>query len=152
SDRSRRTATGQEQVNEGSVPPNALHVDPMDRRTVAEPIVPRMTTAQHPSPHAQHAPTQPGISLHPHAVTLMGAVPQQLAATPQLGRAAGMMAAMPGSGYPSMLGSSPAGLDPKLGSLSGAEPVHAAPPSVAVHDYIETLNVLVALLEQERGE
>lgn len=33
-----------------------------------------------------------------------------------------------------------------------SEPLPAAPPSVAMHDFLETLNVFIALLEQERGE
>jgi response regulator RpfG family c-di-GMP phosphodiesterase len=67
----------------------------------------------------------------------------------QLGAAASLMAAipMPNAGYP------PSASDPAPAAYhaSMSEPA-PAPASVAIHDFLETLNVFVALLEQERGE
>jgi response regulator RpfG family c-di-GMP phosphodiesterase len=74
----------------------------------------------------------------------------------QLGAAATLMAAaLPGPASPAYAPVMSAGMSdvapqlPYVASLS--EPV-PAPASVAMHDYLETLNVFVALLEQERGE
>lgn len=123
--------------SEGSVPPASVPmVDPMDRRTLAE-GVPRITqqhthhgTSQQHTLHGATPAVGSSPSLHPHPHAVPMPAPIQVAAS--------MIAALPGQQqpYPQLLGN--------------AEP---APVSgIAPHDYIETLNVLVALLEQERGE
>jgi response regulator RpfG family c-di-GMP phosphodiesterase len=157
SDRTRRTLSGQEQqaggsgvqglptssFSEGSVPPAAVPmVDPLERRTMVE-GVPRVTQ-QHTLHGATHHGATPALgstpSLHPHAVPLAGVSPMAAAAPLQV---ASMMAALPGQQqpYPQLLGN----------AVPLPEPAAAA-SGIAPHDYIETLNVLVALLEQERGE
>lgn len=145
----RRTVTGQDPpiVQEGSVPPSGL--DAMDRRTVVEGL-PRIGTQPHvalPMPAMQHAAVNVAHSMPPHAVPLMGV--QQMAAAPQHSVAANMIAAMPTisgvAAYPSLLGTAP-----DVSKL--VEPGTPPTATVAIHDFIETLNVLVALLEQDRGE
>jgi response regulator RpfG family c-di-GMP phosphodiesterase len=94
----------------------------------------------------------------PNANSLMGGGPMSLAPPPQsplmsaqqLGATANLMAAalpMPAGQPYQPLSDSPQAQ--YVSTLS--EPV-PAPVSVAMHDFLETLNVFVALLEQDRGD
>jgi response regulator RpfG family c-di-GMP phosphodiesterase len=125
---------------EGSVPPmverNEIQADPRRRTLTAAEVSGGLRLPNQVSvggPVTMAPPAQTGF---------MSA--QQLGATATL-----MAAAMPMSGQ----AYSPAMNDvlgqPYAASLSEPAP---APVSVAIHDYLETLNVFVALLEQERGE
>ena len=120
---------------EGSIPPtlerNEIMTESRRRPTMQGEVIHRP---------ANHVPlASPGLSLHPSPIASAGGGP--LLSPQQLGAAAAMAAALPGA----ELGPSPA----YVPSLSEPGP---APASVAMHDYLETLNVFIALLEQERGE
>jgi response regulator RpfG family c-di-GMP phosphodiesterase len=131
---------------EGSVPPtlerNELMNDSRRRTMSAADAAARM-----PSPAV--APPGP-LSLQPAPMIAQPAGPPMLSAQ-QLGAASMMAAAWPApinhTYMPAMNEVLPTG--PYVATLS--EPV-PAPASVAMHDFLETLNVFVALLEQERGE
>ncbi|MET0390306.1 MAG: HD domain-containing phosphohydrolase [Polyangiales bacterium] len=158
-DRSRRTLTSPElsAATEGSVPPAAHH--DLERRTITEGL-PRIGGQQ---PYGG-LPSPVSVGL-PQAQTLLGIPPitQPIAMPPM---PAGMMATLPGvattaAPYQSAVSGA---RDPLMATLTGAQAPHipqapspldpVEPPqqTIAAHDYIETLNVLVALLEQERGE
>jgi response regulator RpfG family c-di-GMP phosphodiesterase len=83
-------------------------------------------------------------------VSIAPPMQNQLMSAQQLGATASLMAAVP---MPNASGYNPIASDPVPAPYhaSMSEPA-PAPPSVAMHDFLETLNVFVALLEQERGE
>jgi response regulator RpfG family c-di-GMP phosphodiesterase len=142
-DRGRRMPDMMPSPQDGSNPPMAYGaVDPV-----------RPATGQHAAPHL--APPVTSVSILPHQAPTV-AMPH---ATPAMGMTQGLA-------YQTLTGVDPKLLAPtgpyqtadnKLLGLSATQAVPAQPaaapaPSVAMHDYIETLNVLVALLEQDRGE
>lgn len=90
----------------------------------------------------------PGQSPSAFSSTVIGQAPG--AAQPVPGMPMGVPGGMPMPGMP----------DPATGLMqtveAPAQPMHTekpeAPRGVAMHDYLETLNVMVALLESERGD
>lgn len=134
----------------GSTPP--LGLDRGDvKRITGQHLAPNM-----PSPVAT-------VSMMPHQGTMPMPQPagyggQNLAYQTLTGIDAKMLGGAPNPAYQTL-----SGIDTKMLNLGGAgvpmttpqQPIPAptaAPASIAMHDYIETLNVLVALLEQDRGE
>ena len=146
----RRAPQGEPEV--GSVPPAGSdrygEIDPRRRTLSAADVRSALGPApvQLPPPQQHGSPSPIPTSGFPQAVPIMG-LPQGSGSS-SMGVAASMMAAALPAYAPASSGVS----DTKLA-------VHAAQPSlpplaagVAVHDYLETLNVLVALIEQDRGE
>ncbi|HTU62473.1 MAG TPA: HD domain-containing phosphohydrolase, partial [Polyangiales bacterium] len=144
-DRSRRMPDAMPAMAEvGSTPPISL-----DRGDA------KRTTGQHAAPVAT-------VSMLPHQMphqpipqpAAFGG-PQNLAYQTLTGVDAKMLGVAPAAAYQTL-----SGADTKMLGLGGpmatpAQPIPApAPvaPSIAMHDFVETLNVVVALLEQDRGE
>jgi response regulator RpfG family c-di-GMP phosphodiesterase len=140
---------------EGSVPPGDRFGEASDsrRRTVTNEVISRSSGSQHGLQAPVHAPPGMGVpSLYPQAVTLLGSPAPGNA---QMSVAASLMAAaMPAvTGQMSAFMPSPMPIDGKSPGYSYPVAAEAAPrSSVPMHDYLETLNVLVALIEQDRGE
>ena len=140
----RRTLTGAEMLTsqDGSVPPSPAAQ--MDRNSIDG----RANTGQH---------AAPPMPMHTASMMATQSILPQTLGVPQptgpLGVPANMLhAPLPAApAYSTGFGN---GADAKLIGLASGNSLK--PPStqltVAAHDYIETLNVLVALLEQERGE
>jgi response regulator RpfG family c-di-GMP phosphodiesterase len=149
--------------NEGSVPPSRYNEGSGARRA---PTDINLRTVQLQSPPS--AAALPNLGHQP--------VPAQLAATAKLspivplGAAGSLIGALPTlPGLPSF-GTGLGQPDPRFATSIGGHPTgpaaqtakavsavsalgrEDAPAVIAVHDYIETLNVFVALIEQERGE
>ncbi len=126
---------------EGSVPPtverNEVFGEAGRRRTMTG-----LETGMRVQNHVPIASSS--LSLHPGPVSPGGG--HSLSAQ-QLGAAAAMAAAMPGQAG----GSFADGSSQRPFAAIPSEPP-PAPATVAMHDYLETLNVFVALLEQERGD
>jgi response regulator RpfG family c-di-GMP phosphodiesterase len=139
----------------GSTPPIGL-----DRGEV------KRTTGQHAAPHLSSNVAT--LSMLPHQMPHQQATlpipqpaafggPQNLAYQTLTGVDAKTLGVAPTAAYQTLTG-----VDTKMLGLGGpggvtvatpAQPIPApAAPSIAMHDFIETLNVLVALLEQDRGE
>lgn len=158
-DRGRRMPDAMPALQEGSTPPIALERNDV-KRTTGQHAAPHLTSSvasvsmlPHQMPH-QQAPMpmpQPGA---------FGGGPQNLAYQTLTGVDAKMLGIAPTAAYQTL-----SGVDTKMLGLGGPAGVHmatpaqpipapaAAPPSsIAMHDFVETLNVLVALLEQDRGE
>jgi response regulator RpfG family c-di-GMP phosphodiesterase len=153
-DRGRRMPDAMPAMSEvGSTPPIGL-----DRGEVK-----RTTTGQHTAPVAT-------VSMLPHQMPHQQATlpipqpaafggPPNLAYQTLTGVDAKMLGVAPTAAYQTLTG-----VDTKMLGLGGpggvtmatpAQPIPApapAAPSIAMHDFIETLNVVVALLEQDRGE
>jgi response regulator RpfG family c-di-GMP phosphodiesterase len=134
-------------ANEGSVPPSRHNEGSGARRTPSDG---NMRTAQLASPPLPSFGQQ--------------AAPPQLSATAKLpigplgtgGSSVGALPSMPGlptfgAGSQDSRFAMPAAA---YGFATGQHAVERenAPAAIAIHDYIETLNVFVALIEQERGE
>lgn len=152
-DRGRRMPEVLPTSQDGSAPP-------MGYERAGDPMRATGQTGQHAAPHLSS--TSATVSMLPHQMPHQAptvAIPQ---ATPALGMT-------PGLAYQTLSGvdakllaptgpyQTLSGVDTKLLGLGATQTVPmqqvAAPaPSVAMHDYIETLNVVVALLEQDRGE
>jgi response regulator RpfG family c-di-GMP phosphodiesterase len=130
---------------EGSVPPtverNELISDSRRRTGGAADVALRSPVVTPPGPLSMQP--APPLLAQPPSPPMSSA--QQLAAAPMI--AAAMPLAIAHAYTPLM--NEVASSGPYVATLS--EPV-PAPASVAMHDYLETLNVFVALLEQERGE
>ncbi|MEY4583344.1 MAG: hypothetical protein RL701_8047 [Pseudomonadota bacterium] len=159
----RHTSPELNAAQEGSVPPasHALHGDPHDHRRTNENLSPRTMSGA----HQQHQPqmaqmpasSASSTNLQAHSSTAVG---MQAVNSTQHGGASGLLSVKmpsPASGTGPYATSSsgvrePASLMPGPSADSHGKGRDSAPVSIAVHDYIETLNVLVALLEQERGE
>jgi len=136
----RRTLTATEMLGaqDGSVPPGIL-----DRGSMADG---RSITGQHAAP----APHATGIMATQSMLPQNIGLPQPTG--PHAVPAAMLQAPLPAAAaFPSSYGAS-LDLKPAGGGLPPRPSSQPAPLTVAAHDYIETLNVLVALLEQERGE
>jgi response regulator RpfG family c-di-GMP phosphodiesterase len=139
---------------EGSVPPDryAEAIGDPRRRTMTTDVMPRSAASQHGLPAPLHSPTpMAGQSLYPQG-SLLGA-----AAAPgntQMSAAATLMAAgLPSvAGVPAYVAIAPAPLDVPSTGLSSPAAAEAPRAAMPMHDYLETLNVLVALIEQDRGE
>jgi response regulator RpfG family c-di-GMP phosphodiesterase len=113
------------------------------RRTFTSGEIARTAAGPPPPLPPPHTATLP-MSLHPHAV----AVAPSAASASNLSVAASLIAAaMPPLGVSAARASGTS--DTKLSVVT---PLEAAAASVPMHDYLETLNVLVALIEQDRGE
>jgi response regulator RpfG family c-di-GMP phosphodiesterase len=154
-DRSRRQPSHQD-VNsvppEESAPPQQERIfesisDPR-RRGFGVGEVTRAAALPHPA-HVQtpHTAALPAVSMPPRAVPFAAPAPVATNAS----AAASMMASMPTVGGVAVRARGPSGaLDAKY--LSTLEGPASGSPAIAMHDYLETLNVLVALIEQDRGE
>jgi putative nucleotidyltransferase with HDIG domain len=137
-----------------SAPPIERPDPPADarRRTSTVEIVGRpgyvASPAPPPPPPMQQPPPVP-MNVQP-PMGFSATMPLQQA--PQFGMAATLIAPVPGTQPFAPL---PV-LDPRLAVVQASalppEPIAPVASSVAMHDFLETVNVLVALLEQERGE
>lgn len=150
-ERGRRLPDAMPMQEVGSTPPISL-----DRAEV------KRTTGQHIAPHLTS--TAATVSMLPHQQATLPIPqpsafggPQNLAYQTLSGADPKLLGVAPTAAYQTL-----SGVDTKMLGLSGgipmatpAQPIPApapAAPSIAMHDYIETLNVVVALLEQDRGE
>jgi response regulator RpfG family c-di-GMP phosphodiesterase len=112
------------------------------RRTLSSAEVVRTAAAAPPPPPIPHTATL-AMSLYPHAMAVASPAP-----TTNMSVAASMIAAaMPTLGANAVRATGTS--DTKLSVVT---PLEAAASGIAMHDYLETLNVLVALIEQDRGE
>jgi response regulator RpfG family c-di-GMP phosphodiesterase len=146
----RRTLTSPEMLGlqDGSVPPGqGMQVDRGGSGLLERGPIDGRSTGQHaaPSPHTT------GM------LNTQSMLPQTMVSVPQTATPLGVPASMLHAQLPAAPTYTPGfgnGMDAKLMGLASGNSLK--PPStqltVAAHDYIETLNVLVALLEQERGE
>jgi putative nucleotidyltransferase with HDIG domain len=139
------------------------------------PVPPNAGPPQMPNPAPNQPPNQaPGM---PNVATQMGQPPQQMPGFPgqqsphQTGAGFGVAGTAPTQlgqpmvqGFPVPQGQMPTpgmpmGMPPADGGEAGPDmrgdmesQVKKAPAGIAVHDYLETLNVLVALMENDRGD
>ncbi len=140
----RRTVDGQAPPP----PPGAPQANP------APPPQPMQPAQAQPAvPQPQSAP-QAGFAAPGH--TGVGTAPTQFGQAPQAPVVQGFPATpggMPAATAPTI--AQPATAMPGVGVPAGGDvesQVNKAPSGIAVHDYLESLNVLVALLENDRGD
>jgi response regulator RpfG family c-di-GMP phosphodiesterase len=156
-ERGRRMPDAMPALQEGSTPPIAL-----ERAEV------KRTTGQHVAPHLTSSVAT--VSMLPHQMphqqatlpipqpAAFGGGPQNMAYQTLTGIDPKMLGIAPTGSYQTLSGAETKMLG--LGGPTGlqmatpAQPIPAPAPasSIAMHDFVETLNVLVALLEQDRGE
>jgi response regulator RpfG family c-di-GMP phosphodiesterase len=116
------------------------------RRGLGVSEVTRAAVLPHPPQVQPHAAALSAVGMDP-AIPFDAPVP--VAASANV--AASMMAAMPTPrGAAVRVRATVGAMDVKY--LSTLESPASASPAIAMHDYLETLNVLVALVEQDRGE
>ena len=150
-DRGRRLPDAMPMQDVGSTPPIGL-----DRSEV------KRTTGQHAAPHLQS--TVATVSMLPHQQATLPIPqpsafggPQNLAYQTLTGADAKMLGVAPTAAYQTLSGvdTKMLGLGAPIPMATPAQPIPApatVASSIAMHDFIETLNVVVALLEQDRGE
>jgi response regulator RpfG family c-di-GMP phosphodiesterase len=143
----------QQPQNAGSVPPPSPEgsVPPMVERNEHSGGDPRRRTLMAADVSGLRLPNHPNQMLGGGPLSMAPPAQPNLMTAQQLGATATLMAAalpMPaGQPFPSLTDSVPQAQ--YVSTMSDPAP---APVTVAMHDYLETLNVFVALLEQERGE
>ncbi|HET8938191.1 MAG TPA: HD domain-containing phosphohydrolase, partial [Polyangiales bacterium] len=149
-DRGRRMPDILPTSQDGSTPPMAF----------GDPVRPGHATGQHAAPHLPA--TVPTLSMLPHQMPHQAPTVAMPHATPAMGMTQGLAYQTLSGVDPKLLAPTAAyqtlsGVDSKLLGLGATQAVAMQPsavpaPSIAMHDFIETLNVVVALLEQDRGE
>jgi response regulator RpfG family c-di-GMP phosphodiesterase len=143
----------QQPQNAGSVPPPSPEgsVPPMVERNEHSGGDPRRRTLTAAEVSGLRLPNHPNQMLGGGPLSMAPPPPSNLMTAQQLGATATLMAAaLPmhaAQAFPM-----PTDSVPQAQYVSTMSDPAPAPVTVAMHDYLETLNVFVALLEQERGE